>query len=212
MQGLEPNRIKDTLVYLQGTRPHVFGTDFHGFRLNPALSEADIVAFERTHHVAIPGDFREFLTQIGNGGAGPFYGIFPLGKGDDNFSLRVWEQGDVGVLSEPFPFEEEWNDLSTLPAGDLVDRDESEYWKQMDESTYWGTSVVNGAFPICHQGCALRILLVVTGPQAGYLWDDRRSEYGGLKPLRLADGSSATFMRWYNEWLKNCLETSNSRE
>jgi hypothetical protein len=43
--------------------------------------------------------------------------------------------------------------------------------------------------------------LVLTGTQAGYLWEDRRSEYGGIKPLRLADGSSATFMGSYDAWL-----------
>jgi hypothetical protein len=197
---------------LQSAQSRVFGADAHGFRLNPRLSEADVVEFERTHHVSLPSDFREFLTEIGNGGAGPFYGIFPLGKGDDNFSLRVWEEADVGILSEPFPFGEEWNDVSAMPPHDLVDRDESEYWKQMEafQTTYWGTALVNGAFPICHQGCALRILLVVTGPQAGYLWDDRRSEYAGLKPVRLADGSPATFFGWYDEWLKGCLESVHS--
>jgi hypothetical protein len=65
--------------------------------------------------------------------------------------------------------------------------------------------VMNGAVPICHEGCALRIWLVVTGKQAGKLWEDRRSEYGGLRPVRLADGSAATFSQWYNEWLDNCF-------
>lgn len=65
--------------------------------------------------MTLPGDFRTFLAAIGNGGAGPFYGVFPLGKVDDNFDLRDWTEVDVGILSEPFPFDEEWNDLSAKP-------------------------------------------------------------------------------------------------
>ena len=152
------------------------------------------------------------MTTLGNGGAGPFHGIFPLGKVDDGFALRDWTERDIGVLSKAFPFNEEWNDLSTNPGDDLVDLDEVEYWKQMEtfERSYWSVALVNGAFPICHQGCALRILLVVTGDQGGNLWDDRRSEYGGIKPIRLADGSKATFADWYHEWLERCLNTSES--
>jgi hypothetical protein len=66
---------------------------------------------------------------------------------------------------------------------------------------------VNGAIPICHEGCALRVWLVVTGREAGFLWEDRRSDYGGLRRQHLADGSSATFARWYGEWLNSYLAT-----
>src|SRR5262250_2866910 len=97
-----------------------------------------------------------------------------------------------------FPFQAEWNDLSGVPGADLLKRDEEEYDRQIEqfEARYW-FSGINGAFPICHEGCALRIWLVVTGEQAGRLWEDRRSEYAGLRPVRLADGSAATFSEWY---------------
>lgn len=211
MSKLHISRVAEALEYLRSTRPQVFGADTHGFRLNPRLDETIVSAFERTHHVTLPSDFRAFLTHIGNGGAGPFYGVFPLGEVDDNFDLRVWREEEVGVLSEPFRFEEEWNDLSAKPPGDLAGRDESAYWKQIEafERTYWSPALVNGAFPICHQGCALRILLVVTGHQAGYLWNDRRSEYAGLTPIRLVDGSPARFWDWYEEWLEGCLDNAN---
>jgi hypothetical protein len=194
---------------LRKSKPQVFGVDAHGFQLNPKLSESEVVAFERLHKVTLPQDYRQFLTCVENGGAGPFYGIFPLGKIDDNFDLRAWQEEDgmVGVLSKPFPLEEGWNDLSALPKEDITDPDKPEYDREMDafDRMYWNTSLVNGSIPICHEGCALRIWLVITGIQAGYLWEDRRSEQGGLKPLRLADGSSATFEGWYDEWINACM-------
>jgi len=208
MPELDRSYIAQALAYLRSSEFGFFGAESHGFEMKPVLSEAAVATFERTHGVRLPSDYRAFLTLVGDGGAGPFYGVFPLGKVDKNFSLRDWREGDVGILSEAFPFAEEWNDLSAKPDDNLVD--EAEYWKQMEafESTY--LSAVNGAFPICHQGCALRVLLVVTGSQAGYLWDDRRSECGGIKPIRLADGSQATFSSWYGEWLKGCLNILDS--
>ena len=207
--GLDTSRITAALAFLQGLQLRAFGADVHGFRLNPPLSEADVMAFENVHNVSLPHDFRQFLTDIGNGGAGPFYGVFPLGKIDENFGLGTWQEDDgfVGVLSEPFPLEQEWNDIASQPSAELAEGDESEYSRQMDnfQSTYWRSSLVNGAIPICHEGCGLRIWLVLTGTQAGYLWEDRRSEYAGLKPLRLTDGSSATFAGWYDAWLSDCL-------
>lgn len=180
--------------------------------MNPVLSESEAAAFERDHRIELPSDYRQFAIQVGNGGAGPFYGIFPLGFMDDNFDQRSWQENDgfIGTLSKPFRFQEEWNDLSGYPEADLMKRDETEYNRQIDqfEGKYWSSELMNGALPICHEGCALRIWLLVSGEQAGKLWEDRRSEYKGLRPVLLAAGLAATFSEWYCEWLDNCFATA----
>lgn len=208
MPSLDSSSILDTLATLQSAPPSVFGADVHGFRLNPPMTEAQVLGFEQAHGITLPSDFREFLTAVGNGGAGPFYGLFPLGQMDDNFAMRDWQENDatVGDLSQPFRLEAAWNDLTGMPENELVDLDESEYWRRMDafERTYWGAALMNGAIPICHEGCALRVWLVLTGPQRGFLWEDRRSEYKGVRPVRMADGIAATFLSWYEEWLNRC--------
>ena len=109
MPGLDTSRINDALAFLRGVQLRVFGADVHGFRLNPSLPKADVTAFETLHNVSLPYDFRPFLTDVGNGGAGPFYGVFPLGKMDDDFGLQTWQEKDgfVGILSGPFPLGEE---------------------------------------------------------------------------------------------------------
>lgn len=58
---------------------------------------------------------------------------------------------------------------------------------------------IDGAFPICHMGCAILIWLIVTGPEAGNVWMDDRSSDGGWMPLRL------TFLRWYERWIEKSL-------
>jgi hypothetical protein len=56
------------------------------------------------------------------------------------------------------------------------------------EKRYWHSSVMNGALPICHKGCALRIWLVVSGGEAGNVWYDGRADYTGIAPVLMRDG------------------------
>ena len=126
---------------MRGRLPPIFGADIHEFQIEPPLSETSIDSFERQYGIVLPGEYRRFLASIGNGGAGPFYGVFPLGKVDNGFNLRAWTTADIGVLSKPFLFEEAWNDLTAKPEDDLLVQNESEYWKQEEafEAAYWST-------------------------------------------------------------------------
>jgi len=197
---------------LRQSRAGVFGSEAHHFQLNSVLFESEAAAFERDYKIVLPADYRQFITKLGNGGAGPFYGVFQIGFMEHNSDEGPWHENDgfVGTLSKPFPLHAEWNDLTGQPGADLLRRDEKEYWRQTDEfeRRYRSSELVNGAFPICHEGCALRIWLVVTGEQAGRLWEDRRSEFAGLRPIRLCDGFGATFSEWYREWLDECVRTA----
>ena len=47
-------------------------------QLNNPVSEPDVASFEQKHGISLPPDYREFITRVGNGGAGPFYGVFAL--------------------------------------------------------------------------------------------------------------------------------------
>ena len=77
----------------------VFGSEQHKYKFGPTLSEAELKAFEVSNGCKLPEDYRQFLATIGNGGAGPFYGLEPLGTfGRD--------------LSKPFPLAEATKQLS----------------------------------------------------------------------------------------------------
>ena len=162
----------------------------HGFRLNPTLSETEALAFEQARNVTLPADYRAFLTNVGDGGAGPCYGIFPLGQADYNFGLRPWREveGMAGDLSAPFPLEDEWNDLSGMP-DELAGSERGEYDRRMVafEKTYCGTALINGAIPICHEGWRVAGLsggdwssggILVGGPTGGVCGDQAGSVSG----------------------------------
>lgn len=210
MTVLNARNVHEALKRLCVARADTFGANVHRFQLNDPLPEQAVLAFEKLYDVTLPLEYRHFITMIGDGGAGPFYGVFPLGKWDGSGSgLEDWREGEglIGVLPEPFPFDQEWNDLRGKPPDELLESDEEDYERQFDafEKRYWGSSILNGAIPICHEGCALRIWLVLTGDQRGRIWRDTRAEYTGLKPLCLSHGTPATFSSWYREWLEDAL-------
>jgi hypothetical protein len=215
LDELDPSRIQRALQRLRSTRSNsaIFGADSHRSVLNPTLTEAEVLSFERQHRISLPADYRKFLIRIGNGGAGPYYGVFPLGQMDAKEGVTPWHEDDgfVGALSEPFLLARDWNDLTGMPSDDLLAGHDAEYERQLDdfEKRYWRSSLMNGAIPICHEGCALRIWLVVTGDEAGRVWRDGRAEYKGLKPLVTADGAPATFSLWYKEWLDHVVHATS---
>lgn len=188
--------------------PKVFGAEAHRFRPHPPVPEPEVAAFEARHRVVLPTDYRGFLTHVGNGGAGPAYGLFPLGTdGDTGGDPDPWAEGGgfVGVLSEPFPHTRPWNDLAGRPEYEEEwDDDENlqdEYNRRLSawEAGYFRTANVNGAVPVCHLGCAKRLWLVVTGPEAGRIWADDRADHLGLRPEGLS------FRQWYEQWLGGAL-------
>lgn len=127
----------------------VFGTNSHQYKLGPTLAEAELQSFEQKHQVKLPEDYRLFLKEIGNGGAGPFYGLEPLE-----------EAAQYRDLSKPFPF---------TKATDSYSDEELDKWGDRDEYP--------GLLEFCHQGCAIYCYLVVNGPAYSTIWVGREDFY-----------------------------------
>lgn len=185
----------------------LFGASSHRYQLNPRLSGVEVTEFENRHSIRLPETYRDFVLNVGDGGAGPYYGVFRLGKMDDGYGESEWKEGDfVGVLRDCWPHHRAWNlpeEALTIPdglSGEAADMAMDEIDKR-----YWDGSLVAGALPICHHGCALRDWLVITGPEAGQVWHDARVDHGGLRPYESADGKRLTFAEWYLDWLDAAL-------
>jgi SMI1/KNR4 family protein SUKH-1 len=89
--------IAGRLDFLRRTDPGFtrFGCEEHRYLLNEPLTESEVTGFEDRYGVSLPEEYRAFLLQVGDGGAGPFYGIFRLDRSFAAWYLR-W-------LSEPGP-------------------------------------------------------------------------------------------------------------
>ena len=63
----------------------MFGADHHQYRLNPPVPESFVRDVEEKCGFTLPSDYRRFITQVGDGGAGPDYGIDPF--------RHFWKEG-----------------------------------------------------------------------------------------------------------------------
>jgi tetratricopeptide (TPR) repeat protein len=164
------------------TGMQVFGADTHEYQLAPPLSEAELLELERSHGVELPADYRAFVTTLGNGGAGPFYGLAPLRTDPPKFGAALDEHTPPS-LARPFPLTEPWRQggepgQPPIPAG---------------------TSVYDGVVELSSHGCGYFDLLIISGPRRGEVWADFTQALGGLVPWY------PSFFDAYEAWLERGL-------
>jgi SMI1 / KNR4 family (SUKH-1) len=195
--------LKNKLIQLTilDTACEIFGSELHKYKLNPCLREAEIQAFEVKHHIQLPDDYRNFLLEVGNGGAGPGYGLMPTEDKNNNF------------ISQAFTLQEAWNDL------DLMIKNRSSFIVTPD--AYLDNKFIKGTIAIAHYGHGIFALLVILGEQRGNIWIDDRANCGGIYPFTENCGSylhdnpddfepddcqlPLSFYNWYNDWLNRSL-------
>lgn len=204
--------ITEKLSELRAKDPgfRAFGAGAFQYQVLPPLSEAEVAEVEAQYGVRLPEEYRHFLTEVGAGGAGPSYGVFPLVKEDGEW---FWDGdgGDLtGDLTIPFPHVEAWS-LDGHPIWDSYPEDDENFdelydaWWDEFTGIYWAPEWTTGAICLCHHGCAARSWLVVTGPSRGQIWEDGRADEVGLYPALDQDEKPHTFLTWYGAWIESLL-------
>ena len=198
---------------------NAFGSGTHKYAFGPRLSESDILVFETQNSCRLPEPYKTFLTEFGNGGCGPSYGVFPVGMMDSGFKIQPWP--DYIKPGAAFRFTEAYNNEEILyvdallredfPTEDAYEEAQEIWWDEIGEANldkYYIEHALDGAIPICHHGCALRSWLVVDekSPEFGNIWDDLVGEEGGVAPTLKKDGSRVDFADWTLDWCAKTLE------
>ena len=192
--------VKQSLAKLKALDKNysVFGSERHKYLLHATLEKSEVSAFETKHNIRLPEDYRRFITEIGNGGAGPYYGLETL---EDSLfiDLDYKKENEYINLSQPFLLTQKWN---MEFAG--VSDNEQEY--QVFEKEYFKDSWVNGLLRICNFGCGVSLNLVANGTEYGNIWVDDRGSDGGIFPDPYFGQSERTqFLDWYILWLDKSL-------
>lgn len=201
------DNIKAKLEKLQqlDTNLELFGSEKHRYILNPTVQIDAIKQFEAKHKITLPSDYVAFLTTLGNGGAGPFYGLEPLENAvlDD---LDYKHKGSVLNPSKPFPHTDAWN-MEFEPTVS-EDENQEENDRQYEEFTnlYFDREQINGVIAICNYGCGISLNLVVNGREYGNVWTDDRGNDGGIYPtIQLGEKNKIKFLDWYELWLDKSI-------
>ncbi|MEU2832370.1 SMI1/KNR4 family protein [Streptomyces lavendulae] len=191
-----------------------FGSLGHRWVLEDPLADDALAELEAQVGVRLPEDYRDFLTCVGAGGAGPAYGLFPVRRVQGRWR---WEGdgadlADLSMLAQPFP--DHGPDPELLGAllaerpeeedfEEIEDFDDAiEAWDERWDAVMFAPERTAGAIVISHLGCALREWLIVSGTHRGTIWSDCRADDADLVPLLDDGGRPVTFARWYTAWLE----------
>lgn len=150
-----------------------FGANVHNYQWNPPASIKEIEAFEQEIGVKLPEEYRDFLLLAGDGGAGPFYGLFSLKE------IRGWLDWEIQPQKNPWLY----------PGLTIPEEEEQDGIPEWEECR-------RGCIPIGSQGDSYFTYLLVTGPNRGqvvYIEDDL---------LYLFFPREQGFLAWYTRWLR----------
>lgn len=204
---MNAEEISERLSRLRGKLQHLrsvdallkqYGAKSHGYRLGPPLGEVQLQRYERQHGVALPYEYRKFLMEVGHGGAGPFNGLFALDSRDPEF-LNLYG-GDLG---KPFPWTSSFNPVQWQRGDDIGNVDGVEW----DKDGKFVGMFLPGALYLCHQGCAIRNFLIVSGPSKGEVWREDQASGKGIFPEVDEQGNRIGFLNWYEQWLDKSLQS-----
>ena len=182
----------------------IFGASTHGYRLNPAASEEAVARVEAATKQPLPEDYRAFLREAGNGGAGPYYGILSL----ETSLGRLAEVYGTEVLGHDFPHtaDVDFGEALGQPA-DFDEHlarleDDPDYAAGFDrmQAEYYEPELNGGMLPICDYGCGDFFQLVLRGTRRGTVWANCVEGATGLYCLEV------DFLSFYEAWLDDALD------
>lgn len=192
------DRIARKLADLKAADPtfRAFGAYMHQYRLGPTLTDAALRKVERYYAIELPADYRSFLTTIGNGGAGPGYGLERLGipamlpKTRPRPILVSVQHSSQGPVYPVKQFARRfrsmyWNGVRRLakdrkclarpfPLRKMVNRSDLKVPRAEAEYETWERTVWrqfdDGLLELAGYGCGMIAKLVVTGQRRGTVW------------------------------------------
>lgn len=192
----------------------------HAHLFNPVLPLEELAAWEELAKVTLPEDYRAYLTQLGNGGAGPAYGLYPLSLPRDEFA-QLLRQPCIYSEDQEEKFQDvvrrfiRWNDFDDDWSLYLDYFPDTPAWKdqrwQNEHRKEWGDELdrlidenidfpltEHGQHQITNEGCSGDIYIILNGSHRGYI----HCATTDCDP-DLAFPEPRTFAAYRDRWLKN---------
>ena len=198
MFNAQLQRIKDKLTKAKSADAdyEVFDAETHQYVLNGPATESAVSAFEQKHSIQLPDCFRSFLLVIGNGGigyqgsgAGPGYGIYPLGY---NIAEENFLQHDCQL--HPELSKDQWELLTEFEhSGAPISKEE---YRQAAGKLY------GGILRLGTQGCTYYHTLILNGPYTGRVVN-LDTDYL-MRPIFTPD--TTNFLDYYEGWLDAVID------
>jgi hypothetical protein len=168
-----------------------FGAGNHKYLLDASAEVDEINIFELQNHITLPTDFIAFITTLGNGGAGPYYGMYKLGE----FGYMIANKSTTAFscIVNSSLTEDRWNELTDFDR--KTNSHDIEYYQKYD-------ALFGGMLPIGTQGCSFQTMLILNGDFQGRVVSIDQD----LQMPQVA--SEGNFLDWYEKWLDDILSSN----
>ncbi len=174
----------------------VFGAKSHKYEFNDVVSMEEINTFEEKYCLKLPEEYVYFLTNVGNGGAGPHYGIYSL----EQMESHNYHLGKVHFNLEEEPFInknlniEEWN-------AHCESMENDDYYEANELKTIGGVLIIGT------RGCTYDNLLIITGEDRGKMIYMDWNEMADCPPAHI----NMTFGEWYLGFFQEIIQQNSVR-
>lgn len=224
---LDVTRVREGLAELGRLDPgyRLFGASTHRYALAPPVEPQLVEAVETALGAPLPEGYGRFLTELGDGGAGPYYGVLPLEgsvlRAAAMTGRRVPKGTPASELVEglpafvrDFPLEADvdfaevvgaptdWDEQVALLE---ADPDYEARWDELRDE-HRASPFDGGWIPISDYGCGDLLFLVLRGPRRGTVWANGLDSATGLYSLEVG------FEELYERWLGDALDRARSKD
>lgn len=183
----------------------MFGVSMHQYKLNPPIDLSFVREIEKNYHFLLPEDYVQFITEVGDGGAGPDYGIIGFG----NFLMKAESPGAEKFreayrcsLTKPLQLcPMELNEVEEYYAfsKEAYKKNPENYFVEIGEFNEYTLCDTNGYFGLGTHGCQWDFGLITAGERRGQVFDT--DNQGGYKFV------AYSFSEFYQNWLDYISDT-----
>lgn len=187
----------------------MFGASAHQYRLNPPIEKSFVEKIEKQYGFQLPEDYFRFITQIGDGGAGPDYGIQPFSsflRKDCSLWVEKCRKAYRHSLAKPFtprPMRADELEEYAIATREQYEKEPDRYfvYENFDPDDW---SETNGYFNLGTHGCQWDYGIITAGEKFGQVFDiDNECAYYLL---------ANSFDEFYQDWLAQLANTACFRE
>jgi len=170
----------------------------HHYELNPVLSEEQVAAAEKQLGIRLPEEYREFIKTVGDGGAGPEWGLFTLRQSypSDEF---LKEYPDFCSMDCDYA-----DDYANGIKKNHYDKGEMDYMEPVEG--------FGGYIKLADYGHGMTAYMVVDkAQQTGKMWFINEEGEAGPRIAPMMQNIpgrdwQVSFLDWYENWLDDSLD------
>jgi len=178
----------------------LFGAEKHRYMLNPPIDASAVRNVEKKYGFTLPNDYFRFITEIGDGGAGLDYGIYPfidfLRTGRDEYAEKYIQAYRRGVAKPFTPRPMNTDEVANYGfAKEAYERNPNKFFifEEYCEDDGEHVACLDGFFVIGTHGCQWDFGIIVAGERRGQVFDtDNEGAYSFV---------ANSFNEFYQQWL-----------